>query len=126
MTSDFIFFIVYFLQVFHVLFLASFVFLFSLVFLFMICFSSFLSLLAFVSVFDCESFLRCRCSMEMWCPEGHRGGTSGIGLGHLLGREHVSTPQSGCGGSSPVKTEPLQVVLQLLLYVVWKFGLFGW
>ena len=39
-----------------------------------------------------------------------QGGIAGIGLGCLLGREHASTPQSGVGGSSPVKTEPHQIV----------------
>ena len=37
------------------------------------------------------------------------GGIAGIGLGRLLGGEHASTPQSG--GSSPVETEPPQIVL---------------
>ena len=38
-----------------------------------------------------------------------------LGWDHLLGREHDSTPQSGVGGSSHVKTEPLQFGFLLLL-----------
>ena len=34
-------------------------------------------------------------TMEMWCVLTTQGGVAGIGLGHLLGREHDSTPQSG-------------------------------
>ena len=34
---------------------------------------------------------------------------AGIGLGHQLGREHDSTPQSGVEASSLVKTENLQI-----------------
>ena len=48
---------------------------------------------ALVSRFNKRCFLRSRCSMEMWCPDDT--GLAGIGLGHLLGREHDSTPQSG-------------------------------
>ena len=40
---------------------------------------------------------------------------TGIGLGYPLGREHDSTPQSGVGGSSLVKTDPRQIVLLFLL-----------
>ena len=46
------------------------------------------------------------------------GGIGGVGLGHFHGREHDSTPQSGGGSSSPVKTKPLQIVLLLLLMLV--------
>ena len=50
-----------------------------------------------------------------------QGGIAGIGLGHQLGREHDSTPQSGRGGSSPVETEPLTdciiVVVEWLIVV---------
>ena len=44
-----------------------------------------------------------------------QGGIAGIGLGRLLGGGHDPTPQKWGGGSSPVKTEPLQIVLLLLL-----------
>ena len=58
---------------------------------FILCFYylKYVSLLASVSDFNQRCFLRSRCSMEMWCPDD----TSG--LGHILGREHGSTPQSG-------------------------------
>ena len=36
--------------------------------------------------------------MEMWCP---CGGIAGIGLGHLLGREHASAPQGESGVEAP-------------------------
>ena len=49
-----------------------------------------------------------------------QGGIAGIGLGRLLGGEHESTLQEWSGGSSPVKAEPHQIVLLLLLsgYIV--------
>ena len=50
----------------------------------------------------------------MWRPDD----TAGIGLGHLLGEEHDSTPPEWGGGSSPVKTEPLQIVFLLFVVVV--------
>ena len=71
------------------------------------CFAS-LSLLALVSEFNC--FLRSRCTLETWCLDD-------------MGREswHWFWPpawERACfnspewrGGSSPVKTEPLQIVL---------------
>ena len=68
-------------------------------------------MLALVSEFNC--FLRSRCSMEMWCPDDI-GRIAGIGLGRLLGREHASTLQSGVEAPR-LKTEPLQIVLLLLL-----------
>ena len=40
---------------------------------------------------------------------------AGIGLGHLLGREHDSTPQSGVEAPRLLKKEPLQIVFSLLL-----------
>ena len=48
-----------------------------------------------------------------------KGRTAGIGLGQLLGREHAwfNSPEWR-GGSSSVKTEPLQIVLLLLCVVV--------
>ena len=62
-------------------------------------------LLALVSGF--YWFLRSRCSMEMWCPDD-------IGP-PAWGRACFNSPEWG-GGSSPVKTEPSQIVLLLLLY----------
>ena len=72
----------------------------------------YVQLLALVLEFNC--FFRSRCSMEMWCPDDTGRGIAGIGLGRLLGGGHASTPQSGVE-SSPVKTEPPQIVLLLLL-----------
>ena len=43
-----------------------------------------------------------------------QGGIAGTGLGRLLAREHDSTPTEWSGGSSPVKTAPLQILLLLL------------
>ena len=40
---------------------------------------------------------------------------AGIGLGHLLGREDDSTPQSGVDAPRLLKTEPPQIVLLLFL-----------
>ena len=56
---------------------------------------------ASVSEFTCRCFLRSRCSMEMWCADD-------IGLDSW-----DWFPEWG-GGSSPVKTEPLQIGLLLL------------
>ena len=66
-------------------------------------------LMALVSEFNC--FLRSRCSMEMWCPDdiGRDGPPA-------WGRACFNSPEWG-GGSSPVKTEPPQIVLLLLLFV---------
>ena len=44
-----------------------------------------------------------------------QGGTAGIGLGRLFGREHPSTPQSGLEAPRLLKTEPPQIRLLLLL-----------
>ena len=43
-----------------------------------------------------------------------KGGKAGIGLGRLLGGEHDSTPRNGVEAPR-LKTEPLQIVLLLLL-----------
>ena len=45
------------------------------------------------------------------------GGIAGVGWDHVPGREHGSTLQSGVGGSSPVKTEPPQIVLLFIVVV---------
>ena len=78
-------------------------------------------LLALVSEFNC--FLRSRCSMEMWCPDD-RGRDSWDWVGPpACVRACFNSPEWG-GGSSPVKTEPPQIVflLSLLLngYVILK------
>ena len=71
----------------------------------------FLSFLAFVSGFNC--FLSSQCSMEMWCPDDTgRDGLDWVGLPAWV-RACFNSPEWG-GGSSPVKTEPPQVVLLLL------------
>ena len=76
----------------------------------------FVVLLALVSEFNC--FLRCRCSMEMWCPhDTGRDSLDWVGP-PAWERACFNTPEWG-GGSSPVKTEPLQIVLLLLLLVLW-------
>ena len=68
-------------------------------------------LLALVSEFNC--FLRSRCSMEMWCPDD-TGRDSWDWVGPpAWGRACFNSPEWG-GGSSPVKTEPPQIVLLLL------------
>ena len=73
------------------------------------------SLLASVSEFNC--FLRSRCSMEMWCPDDiGRDSWDWVGP-PAWGRACFISPEWG-GGSSPVKTEPLQIVLLLLLLCV--------
>ena len=69
-------------------------------------------LLALVSEFNC--FLRSRCSMEMWCPDDiGRDSWDWVGPPAWV-RACFNSPEWG-GGSSPVKTEPHQIVLLLLL-----------
>ena len=72
-------------------------------------------LLALVSEFNC--FLRSRCSMEMWCPDDI-GRESWDWAGRLLGRRACSNSPEWGGDSSPVKTEPPQIVSVLLLDAV--------
>ena len=70
------------------------------------------SLLALVSEFNC--FLRSRCSMEMWCPDD-RGRDSWDWVGPpAWERACFNSPECG-ESSSPVKTEPLQIGLLLLV-----------
>ena len=67
-------------------------------------------LLALVSEFNC--FLRSRCSMEMWCPDDiGRDSWDWVGP-PAWERACFNSPEWG-GGSSPVKTEPPQIVLLL-------------
>ena len=69
-------------------------------------------MLALVSEFNC--FLRSRCSMEMWCPDD-TGRDSWDWVGPpAWGRACFNSPEWG-GSSSPVKMEPPQIVLLLLL-----------
>ena len=64
-------------------------------------------LLALVSEFNC--FLRSRCSMEMWCPHDiGRDSWDWVGP-PAWGRACFNSPEWG-GSSSPVKTEPPQIV----------------
>ena len=66
----------------------------------------YVSLLVSVSKFYCRCSLRSRCGVVMT-----QGGIAGVGLGHQLGREHDSNPQSGAeappgaSASSRKKTE---------------------
>ena len=97
------------------LFITSFLVFFTkkkfLLFFFLV-FLSNIFLLAPVSEFNC--FLRSRCSMEMWCPDDTgRDGWDWVGP-PAWGRACFNSPEWG-GGSSPVKTEPPQIVLLLLL-----------
>ena len=79
-------------------------------------------LLAFVSEFNC--FLRSRCSMEMWSPDDiGRDSSDWVGP-PAWGRACFNSPEWG-GSSSPVKTEPPQIVLLLLLWLwLWLLWLF--
>ena len=110
----------------HFLFISSFFdflmffhFLFSffqqkkfLLFFFLGFLSNIFCFLALVSEFNC--FLRSRCSMEMWCPDDiGRDSWDWVGP-PAWGRACFNSPEWG-GGSSPVKTEPPQIVLLLLL-----------
>ena len=73
-------------------------------------------MLALVSEFNC--FLRSRCSMEMWCPDDiGRDSWDWVGPPAWV-RACFNSPEWG-GGSSPVKTEPPQIVLLLLLFQCW-------
>ena len=75
------------------------------------------SFLAFVSGFNKRCFLRRRCSMGMWCLyDIGRDSWDWVGP-RAWGRACFNSPEWG-GGSSLVKTEPLQIVLLLLLLVV--------
>ena len=82
---------------------------FSFLFVFL---SNIFYLLALVSEFNC--FLRSRCSMEMWCPEDI-GRDSWDWVGPPAWERACFNSQEWGGGSSPVETEPLQIVLLLLL-----------
>ena len=136
----FLFFLLFFSPVFFVFFVAFYFFIFSL-FLFISSFFHFLMffifffseekvssflfscisfkyflLLALVSEFNC--FLRRRCSTEMWCRDDiGRDSWDWVGP-PAWERGCFSSPEWG-GGSSPVKTEPPQIVLLLLLLFLW-------
>ena len=64
-------------------------------------------LLALVSEFNC--FLRSPCSMEMWCPDDIGRDSWDCAGPPTWGRACFNSPEWG-GSSSPVKTEPLQIV----------------
>ena len=72
------------------------------------------SLLASASEFNYRCFLRCRCSMEMWCPDD----IGRIGPATCLGESMIQLSRVG-RGSPPVKTEPLQIVIWLLVFKTW-------
>ena len=66
------------------------------------------SLLALVSGFNCGCFLRSRCSTEMWCQDDiGRDSWDWVGLPSWE-RACFKSPEWG-GGSTLVKTEPLQM-----------------
>ena len=74
----------------------------------------YVSLLKLEKEFSCRSFLRRRCSMEMWCPDDmKRDSWDWVGPPTLESAR--SNSPLWCGGSSPVTTEPRQSVLLLLL-----------
>ena len=76
-------------------------------------------MVALVSEFNC--FLRSRCSMEMWSPDDTgRDSWDWVGPPAWV-RACFNSPEWG-GGSSPVKTEPPQIVLLMLLngYIILK------
>ena len=68
-------------------------------------------LLALESEFDC--FLRSWCFMEMWCPDDI-GRNSWDWVGPPAWETACFNSPEWGGGSSPVKTEPPQIVLLLL------------
>ena len=71
-------------------------------------------LLTLVSEFNC--FLRSRCSMEMWCPDDiGRDSWDWVGP-PAWERARFNSPEWG-GGSSPVKTEPPQIVFVVVVVV---------
>ena len=74
-------------------------------------------MLALVSEFNC--FLRSRCSMEMWCPDD-MGRDSWEWVGPPTWERACLNSPEWRGGSSPVKTEPLQIGLQLLRLIILK------
>ena len=80
------------------MFFIFFPFLFFLIFYvssFLLSYISFkkVSLLASVSEFNCRCFLGSRCVLTTW------SGIAEIGFGHLVWRQHESTPQSVMGAS---------------------------
>ena len=103
--SSFFDFLLFFIFFFHFFRRKSFFFSFS-----CISFKYFL-LLALVSEFNC--FLRSRCSMEMWCPDDLRRDSRDWVGPPAWERACFNSPEWS-GGSSPVKTEPPQILLLLL------------
>ena len=72
----------------------------------------YISLLTSVSEFHFRRFLRCRCSLEMWCPDVVGRDTWDWVGPPTQERTWFKSPE-WCGGSSPVETEPPQLVLLL-------------
>ena len=71
-----------------------------------------------ISLLASESQSNHRCFLRSPCPQRCgflriRGGTAGIGWATYLEESMLQLPRGG-GSSSPVKTEPLQIVLLLL------------
>ena len=83
---------------------------------FFVIYSSNFSLLALVSVLK-KCFLRSRCSMEMWCPDDIRWDSWDWVGPPAWWRACFNSPEWG-GASSPLKTEPLQIVLLLFLLLL--------
>ena len=75
----------------------------------------YVSLLATASAFNHICFLRSRCSREMWCPDDKGRDSWGWVGPPAWERACFNSPEWG-GGSSPAKTETLQIVLLLLLF----------
>ena len=90
-----------------------------LLFFFLVFLSSIFYCWHLASEFNC--FLRCRCSMEMWCPDDIGRDSWDLGWAACLGGEHASTPQSGVEAPRLLKrTLPrLYYCCGLLLFVVW-------
>ena len=108
------FFIFVFFSFFNFSFSFPFLFSFFLFPFFIFCFFQekcfFFSLPAFVLGINKRCFLRRRCSMEMWCPDDI-GRDSWDWVGPPAWERACFNPPEWGGGSSPVKTEPPQIVL---------------
>ena len=74
-------------------------------------------LMEFASQFNC--FLRSRCHMEMWCPDD-TGRDSWDWVGPPAWERACFNSTVWGGGSSPVKTEPPQIVLLLLFLLLFQ------
>ena len=106
--SFFQIFLIFFISFFHFFFISSFFLFFQYFFFSFECVSSLTS----VSEFNCRCFLRSRYSMEMWCPDDMGRDSWDSVPPPAWERACFSSPEWS-GGSSPVKTEALQIVLLL-------------